>query len=80
MNHTEMKDTEQQTIQYRFPSDFWWGSSASATQTEGTVEETAKDRTFGIIGLSRSRTVFMTGLDLAKRPVSIPVTKKILHS
>lgn len=42
MNHTEMKDIEQQAIQYRFPTDFWWGSSASATQTEGTVEGDGK--------------------------------------
>ncbi|MED4612474.1 6-phospho-beta-glucosidase GmuD [Bacillus subtilis] len=31
-----------QTEQYRFPKDFWWGSSASATQTEGAADRDGK--------------------------------------
>ncbi|MCY7892319.1 glycoside hydrolase family 1 protein [Bacillus vallismortis] len=31
-----------QTKQYRFPHDFWWGSSASATQTEGAADRDGK--------------------------------------
>ncbi|MEC1653173.1 glycoside hydrolase family 1 protein [Bacillus vallismortis] len=31
-----------QTKQYRFPYDFWWGSSASATQTEGAADRDGK--------------------------------------
>lgn len=31
-----------QTEQYRFPKDFWWGSSASATQTEGAADKDGK--------------------------------------
>lgn len=42
MNHTEVKESVQKDIQYPFPTDFWWGSSASATQTEGTVEGDGK--------------------------------------
>ncbi|MEC1424521.1 6-phospho-beta-glucosidase GmuD [Bacillus subtilis] len=30
------------TEQYRFPKDFWWGSSASATQTEGAADRDGK--------------------------------------
>ncbi|MGF9983554.1 6-phospho-beta-glucosidase GmuD [Bacillus subtilis] len=31
-----------QTEQYRFPKDFWWGSSASATQMEGAADRDGK--------------------------------------
>ncbi|MDO3654693.1 6-phospho-beta-glucosidase GmuD [Bacillus subtilis] len=31
-----------QTEQYRFLKDFWWGSSASATQTEGAADRDGK--------------------------------------
>ncbi|KAF1677693.1 glycoside hydrolase family 1 protein [Bacillus sp. SKDU12] len=31
-----------QAEQYRFPKDFWWGSSASATQTEGAADRDGK--------------------------------------
>lgn len=31
-----------QTEQYRFPKDFWWGSLASATQTEGAADRDGK--------------------------------------
>ncbi|QBJ81179.1 6-phospho-beta-glucosidase GmuD [Bacillus subtilis] len=31
-----------QTEQYHFPKDFWWGSSASATQTEGAADRDGK--------------------------------------
>lgn len=30
------------TEQYRFPKDFWWGSSASATQMEGAADRDGK--------------------------------------
>lgn len=33
-----------QTEQYRFPKDFWWGSSASATQTEGASDRDGKGK------------------------------------
>ncbi|MGG1338436.1 6-phospho-beta-glucosidase GmuD [Bacillus subtilis] len=32
------------TEQYRFPKDFWWGSSASATQTEGAADRDGKSQ------------------------------------
>lgn len=31
-------------IQYRFPEGFWWGSSASATQTEGAADRDGKSQ------------------------------------
>ena len=31
-------NTSNNTVQYRFPEGFWWGSSASATQTEGAAD------------------------------------------
>ncbi|MGN1385860.1 MAG: glycoside hydrolase family 1 protein [Bacillus sp. (in: firmicutes)] len=35
-------DTE--TITYRFPENFWWGSAASATQTEGAADVDGKGK------------------------------------
>lgn len=31
-------------VQYRFPADFWWGSAASATQTEGAADRDGKGK------------------------------------
>ena len=31
-------------LRYRFPKDFWWGSSASATQTEGAADVDGKGK------------------------------------
>ncbi|MGF9860101.1 glycoside hydrolase family 1 protein [Priestia endophytica] len=31
-----------ETIQFQFPKGFWWGSSASATQTEGAADKDGK--------------------------------------
>ncbi|KYG27771.1 glycoside hydrolase family 1 protein [Priestia endophytica] len=39
-----MKTVEEirETIQFQFPKGFWWGSSASATQTEGAADKDGK--------------------------------------
>ncbi|MGA9172887.1 MAG: family 1 glycosylhydrolase, partial [Thermoactinomyces sp.] len=37
-------DAAKETIQYRFPEGFWWGSAASATQTEGAANEDGKGK------------------------------------
>ncbi|HHQ8914825.1 TPA: glycoside hydrolase family 1 protein [Bacillus cereus] len=39
-----MKTVEKvgETIQFQFPKGFWWGSSASATQTEGAADKDGK--------------------------------------
>lgn len=41
-----MKTTEEttETQQYHFPDGFWWGSSASATQTEGAADIDGKGK------------------------------------
>lgn len=33
-----------ESIQFKFPEDFWWGSSASATQTEGAADLDGKGK------------------------------------
>ncbi|MCY8224832.1 glycoside hydrolase family 1 protein [Bacillus haynesii] len=41
MSKTEL---QLEQIQYRFPIGFWWGSAASATQTEGAAAEGGKGK------------------------------------
>lgn len=40
MNQTEVTTAKEQ--KYTFPADFWWGTAASATQTEGAAFEGGK--------------------------------------
>lgn len=39
-----MTRTNNESIQFKFPEDFWWGSSASATQTEGAADLDGKGK------------------------------------
>lgn len=66
-----------QTEQYRFPKDFWWGSSASATQTEVPPTETEKARIYGIIGLKKNRIVFLIMSGPQTHPNFTTTIKKI---
>jgi len=39
-----MTEINNESIQFKFPEDFWWGSSASATQTEGAADLDGKGK------------------------------------
>lgn len=58
MTKTELK-TEQ--IQYCFPKSFWWGSAASATQTEGAADEGGKGKNIWDHWYEKEPTGFLTG-------------------
>ncbi|MGE6629410.1 glycoside hydrolase family 1 protein [Bacillus sp. NPDC077027] len=54
--------TETSNINYQFPDEFWWGSSASATQTEGMIPGDGKGRNIWDYWFEQEPTRFFHGV------------------
>ncbi len=64
-------------IQYRFPEGFWWGSSASATQTEGAADRDGKSQNIWDYWYEKEPSRFFNGVGPATRHVFTINTRRI---